>query len=159
MAAILASGQRIVAVVTTIVGVTTLATSLLVRDAVSSLPWWLAVAALVVLWWWLRLSTGSIVDGRASRLDERELQLRHFAGWCGQLITLVLLAAITVLAHVVARTDTDQHLWLMRIGGVILSAAVVSALAPTVLLAWLMAADRFDNDGCDDEADERNESV
>lgn len=141
------------AVVLAVSAVAAVAVSTLVRDAVSSPVWWVAVVVVAGSWWVLRRRTRAIAETSADQLDERDLAIRNVAAWWGQTAMFTLGAVAALLLMVAARLDVGSaDLVLLRSGGIVLSVVILSAAVPTFVVSLLAEPD--EQFGLDDEDEE-----
>lgn len=94
--------------------------------------WWSAFLAFGLVWLAARSATGNVAEGRADRLDERELLQRYRASRIGWTCLVVATLAVGFTLTVVA----DDPVLVARGGALLLSVVAGGAAVPTMLLFW-----------------------
>lgn len=130
------------AVILAISAVTVVVVSTLVRDAVSSPVWLVAVVVVAGSWWVLRRRTRAIAETSTDQLDERDRAIRNVAAWWGQTAMFSLTAVAALLLMVAARLDLGSaDAVLLRAGGILVSLVILSAAVPTFVVSLLTEPD------------------
>ena len=106
--------------------------SLTREDASASWPWLVLLVVFLAAWVVARYATGDVAEGRAERLDERELAIRYRAIRTGYhavwLTGFAVAMALLVFEEIPALAG--------RGGSLLFSAIFTAAAVPTMLLCW-----------------------